>query len=704
MNIEQVIADKLGITTSQAEKTINLLDEGNTVPFIARYRKEITGNLSDEVLRKFEELLNYSRNLEKRREEILRLIDEQGKLDDELKEAISKAETLQSLEDIYLPYKPKRKTRASEAKRKGLNPLANFLLEGNKREKDILNYATSFINEEEKILTGEDALKGAMDIIAEDVSENATFRNMLRVNFRRKGILTTKGVEEKDIDKLYEMYYDFSEKVSSIAPHRILAVFRGEKEGVLKLGFLLEDEENIKQIRFHLCKNFEDGVFKYIDEAVKDGYKRLLLPSIETEIKNELKEKADESSINVFGNNLKPYIMQPPIYNRVIIGLDPGYRTGCKVAVISELGEVLDHANIYPAKPFEKVKEAEEILKKLIEKHNITLFAIGNGTASRETEKFVADLISKLGKKDLHYVIVNESGASIYSASKLGNEEFPNLDVTIRGAISIARRLQDPMAELVKIEPKHIGVGQYQHDVNQKLLNERLENVIEDCVNNVGVDVNTASWSLLSYVAGISKTVAKNIVAYKEENGAFKNRNEFKKVKGLGPKCYIQCAGFLRIQNGEEFLDNTGVHPESYDIARKIKDYDLDKIEVSKTAKELNVGEPTLLDIVKELKKPGRDPREDLPKPVLRSDVLSIEDLKEGMVLKGTVRNVVDFGCFVDIGIKNDGLVHISNLSDKFIKNPHEVVKVSDVVDVKIIGIDMEKQKVSLSMKGINNA
>ena len=704
MNIEQVIADKLGITTSQAEKTINLLDEGNTVPFIARYRKEITGNLSDEVLRKFEELLNYSRNLEKRREEILRLIDEQGKLDDELKEAISKAETLQSLEDIYLPYKPKRKTRASEAKRKGLHPLANFLLEGNKREEDILNYATSFINEEEKILTGEDALKGAMDIIAEDVSENATFRNMLRVNFRRKGILTTKGVEEKDIDKLYEMYYDFSEKVSSIAPHRILAVFRGEKEGVLKLGFLLEDEENIKQIRFHLCKNFEDGVFKYIDEAVKDGYKRLLLPSIETEIKNELKEKADESSINVFGNNLKPYIMQPPIYNRVIIGLDPGYRTGCKVAVISELGEVLDHANIYPAKPFEKVKEAEEILKKLIEKHNITLFAIGNGTASRETEKFVADLISKLGKKDLHYVIVNESGASIYSASKLGNEEFPNLDVTVRGAISIARRLQDPMAELVKIEPKHIGVGQYQHDVNQKLLNERLENVIEDCVNNVGVDVNTASWSLLSYVAGISKTVAKNIVAYKEENGAFKNRNEFKKVKGLGPKCYIQCAGFLRIQNGEEFLDNTGVHPESYDIARKIKDYDLDKIEVSKTAKELNVGEPTLLDIVKELKKPGRDPREDLPKPVLRSDVLSIEDLKEGMVLKGTVRNVVDFGCFVDIGIKNDGLVHISNLSDKFIKNPHEVVKVSDVVDVKIIGIDMEKQKVSLSMKGINNA
>lgn len=704
MNIEQVIADKLGITTSQAEKTINLLDEGNTVPFIARYRKEITGNLSDEVLRKFEELLNYSRNLEKRREEILRLIDEQGKLDDELKEAISKAETLQSLEDIYLPYKPKRKTRASEAKRKGLHPLANFLLEGNKREEDILNYATSFINEEEKILTGEDALKGAMDIIAEDVSENATFRNMIRVNFRRKGILTTKGVEEKDIDKLYEMYYDFSEKVSSIAPHRILAVFRGEKEGVLKLGFLLEDEENIKQIRFHLCKNFEDGVFKYIDEAVKDGYKRLLLPSIETEIKNELKEKADESSINVFGNNLKPYIMQPPIYNRVIIGLDPGYRTGCKVAVISELGEVLDHANIYPAKPFEKVKEAEEILKKLIEKHNITLFAIGNGTASRETEKFVADLISKLGKKDLHYVIVNESGASIYSASKLGNEEFPNLDVTVRGAISIARRLQDPMAELVKIEPKHIGVGQYQHDVNQKLLNERLENVIEDCVNNVGVDVNTASWSLLSYVAGISKTVAKNIVAYKEENGAFKNRNEFKKVKGLGPKCYIQCAGFLRIQNGEEFLDNTGVHPESYDIARKIKDYDLDKIEVSKTAKELNVGEPTLLDIVKELKKPGRDPREDLPKPVLRSDVLSIEDLKEGMVLKGTVRNVVDFGCFVDIGIKNDGLVHISNLSDKFIKNPHEVVKVSDVVDVKIIGIDMEKQKVSLSMKGINNA
>ena len=704
MNIEQVIADKLGITTSQAEKTINLLDEGNTIPFIARYRKEITGNLSDEVLRKFEELLNYSRNLEKRREEILRLIDEQGKLDDELKEAISKAETLQSLEDIYLPYKPKRKTRASEAKRKGLHPLANFLLEGNKREEDILNYATSFINEEEKILTGEDALKGAMDIIAEDVSENATFRNMIRVNFRRKAILTTKGVEEKDIDKLYEMYYDFSEKVSSIAPHRILAVFRGEKEGALKLGFLLEDEENIKQIRFHLCKNFEDGVFKYIDEAVKDGYKRLLLPSIETEIKKELKEKADESSINVFGNNLKPYIMQPPIYNRVIIGLYPGYRTGCKVAVISELGEVLDHANIYPAKPFEKVKEAEEILKKLIEKHNITLFAIGNGTASRETEKFVADLISKLGKKDLHYVIVNESGASIYLASKLGNEEFPNLDVTIRGAISIARRLQDPMAELVKIEPKHIGVGQYQHDVNQKLLNERLENVIEDCVNNVGVDVNTASWSLLSYVAGISKTVAKNIVAYKEENGAFKNRNEFKKVKGLGPKCYIQCAGFLRIQNGEEFLDNTGVHPESYDIARKIKDYDLDKIEVSKTAKELNVGEPTLLDIVKELKKPGRDPREDLPKPVLRSDVLSIEDLKEGMVLKGTVRNVVDFGCFVDIGIKNDGLVHISNLSDKFVKNPHEVVKVSDVVDVKIIGIDMEKQKVSLSMKGINNA
>ena len=495
------------------------------------------------------------------------------------------------------------------------------------------------------------------------------------------------------------MYYEFSEKISKLPAHRILAINRGEKEKALKVSIKLSDEKNIGEILFALCMDDENFCYKFLKEAVVDGYNRLLFPQIETEIRANLKEKADTQSIEVFGKNLKPYIMQSPILDRVVLGIDPGYRTGCKVAVISKTGSVLDHVNIYPTKPQEKIKESKEILAKLIKKYDVSLIAIGNGTASRETEKVVVELINELKKEDLFYSIVNEAGASIYSASKLGQEEFPDLDVTVRGAISIARRIQDPMAELVKIEPKHIGIGQYQHDVNQKQLTETLSDVIEDCVNKVGIDVNTASFSLLSYISGITKTMAKNLVSYRDENGAFKNRDEIKKVKGIGPKAYTQSAGFLRIRNGENPLDNTAVHPESYEIAEKLYGKDLDKINISKISKELEVGELTLKDIIEELKRPGRDIREDMPKPILRSDVLSIEDLEVGMELKGTVRNVVDFGAFIDIGIKNDGLVHISQISNKFIKHPSEVLKVGDIVKVKILEIDLEKQKVKLTMK-----
>ncbi|NMB09975.1 MAG: RNA-binding transcriptional accessory protein [Tissierellia bacterium] len=699
MNIFKTIANKLNIKEQQVEKTVALIDEGNTIPFISRYRKEVTGNLDDVVLRALDEELTYLRALIKRKEDVLRLIEEQGNLTEEIKESIDKAEKLQEVEDIYLPFKPKKRTRATMAKERGLEPLAEFILSLEHSEKEIIEFAGSLVDEEKEVLNLEDALKGAMDIIAEKISETKEFREIIRTEARENGSISSSLIENEEIDKTYEMYFDFSEKIKNLKAHRVLAMYRGESEKVLKLSFDFNDEKNQKRILNMLCKDKDSASYVYIKEALLDGYKRLLLPSIETEIRNELKEMADTESIKVFAENLKPYIMQPPIRDMAMIGLDPGYRTGCKVAVISEYGDVLDHTAIFPTKPREDIKGSKKVLTEFINKYNVKLIAIGNGTASRETEAMVASLIEDLGKKDLYYSIVNEAGASIYSASKLGNQEFPDLDVTIRGAISIARRIQDPMAELVKIEPQHIGVGQYQHDVNQKQLKETLETVVEDCVNSVGVDVNTASAALLNYVSGISKSVAKNIVMYKEENGPFKNRKELNKVKGLGPKSFTQCAGFLRIPDGDELLDNTAVHPESYEIAKKIILEDLDNLDIRKKAEELEVGYLTLKDLVEELKKPGRDPRDEMPKPILRSDVLSIDDLEEGMVLKGTVRNVVAFGAFVDIGIKNDGLVHISELSNKFVKNPSDIVKVSDIVDVKILSIDSKTGKVSLSMK-----
>lgn len=697
MNIEKIIAEKLKISENQVQKTVELIDEGNTIPFISRYRKEVTGNLTDTVLRDLEENLTYLRNLQKRKEDVLRIIEEQGKLTEELKAEIEKAEKLQEVEDLYLPFKQKKRTRASQAKERGLEPLKEYLFNFEDKTRKIEEEAEKYITEE--VPTVKAALQGAMDILAEEISETKEYRDIVRAGAKKGGLLC-EGDPSKD-DGTYEMYYEFAERMRFLKPHRILAIFRGEKEGILKLKFDFNDADNMFQILKSICLDKEDPGMEYLQATVIDSYKRLLRPSIETEVKNELKEMADKSSIEIFGDNLRPYLMQPPIKDMNIIGLDPGYRTGCKTAVVSSFGEVLDYGVIYPAKPKADVEGSKKTLKKYIEKYDINLIAIGNGTASRETEQMVVELLSEVGKKDLYYAIVNEAGASIYSASKLGNDEFPDLDVTIRGAISIARRIQDPLAELVKIEPQHIGIGQYQHDVNQKELSETLEKIVEDCVNSVGVDINTASVALLGYVSGITKTTAKNILEYKRENGPFSSRKEIKKVKGIGPKAFTQCAGFLRIPESKEVLDHTAVHPESYDIAVKLLDRDLDKIDYQKTAEELEVGIPTLQDIVAELKKPGRDPRDEMPKPILRSDVLSIEDLEVGMELQGTVRNVVAFGAFVDIGIKNDGLVHISQLSDRFIKDPKEVVKVSDIVKVKIIDIDVERGKVGLSMKGL---
>lgn len=699
MNIFEKISKELNIKLNQVEQTVKLIDEGNTIPFIARYRKEVTGNLDDEVLRNLDEKLKYLRNLEARKEDVIRLIFELGELTDEIKSEITKAQTLSRVEDIYLPFRPKKRTRATIAKEKGLKELSDLILNRKLTDKNFQKEVSKFINEEKEVLTIEDAIDGAIDIIAEKISEDKDFRDILRNDAKKNGyLISEKGKEENNV---YDMYYEFKEKINLLVPHRILAINRGEKEKALKVSIVLNDEKNISDILFSLCMDKENFCYEFLKRAVVDGYNRLLFPQIETEIRNDLKEMADEKSIEVFSKNLKPYIMQSPILDRVVLGIDPGFRTGCKVAVISKTGSLLSYTNIYPTKPQEKIKEAKEILTKLIKKYDVKLIAIGNGTASRETEKVIVELIDELKIKDLFYSIVNEAGASIYSASKLGQEEFPDLDVTVRGAISIARRIQDPMAELVKIEPKHIGVGQYQHDVNQKKLDETLSSVVEDCVNKVGVDVNTASFSLLSYISGISKTMAKNLVSYRDENGIFKNREEIKKVKGIGPKAFTQAAGFLRIRNGENQLDNTAVHPESYDVAKQLYKKDLDKIDISKISKELNIGELTLKDIIEELKRPGRDIRSDMPKPILRSDILSIEDLKVGMTLKGTVRNVVDFGAFVDIGIKNDGLVHISQISNKYIKHPSEVLKVSDIVDVKILEIDLEKQKVKLTMKNI---
>ena len=704
MTLNKRLAKVLNIKESQVEKTVALIDEGNTIPFIARYRKEVTGNLTDEQLRVLEEKLNYFRNLDKRKEEVISSIEGQEKMTDELMLAIAKAETLKEVEDIYLPYKPKKRTRATIAKENGLEDLAKYILNFNKDEDDIEKEAEKYINENVEDVQA--AINGAKDIIAEMVNDTVEFRNILRKDAKRAGVLITEKAkydEAKEEEALvYETYFEYQEPLNKIPSHRILAINRGEKEGYIKAKVALYHEDNIYEIVSNIVPSRNAKNFSYIYSAVEDGYKRLLFPSIETEIRNELTEKAEKQAIDVFATNLKPYIMQAPIKETVVMGLDPGYRTGCKLVVISQTGELIYNTVIYPAKPKEDIAGSKKEMMKLIDKYGVGLIAIGNGTASRETEQVVSSMLADIKDKTVFYSIVNESGASIYSASKVGIEEFPNHDVTVRGAVSIARRIQDPMAELVKIEPKHIGVGQYQHDVNQKNLTETLDKVVEDCVNTVGVNLNTASPSLLSYVSGINKTVSKNIVDFKEENGPFTSRAQLKKVKGLGPKAFVQCAGFLRIPNAKNPLDNTAVHPESYDIAKAIMNEDLDKIDIDKKAEELGVGAPTLKDIIAELKRPGRDPREDMPKPILRADVLSIDDLKEGMELKGTVRNVVDFGAFVDIGVKNDGLVHISEMVDRYIKHPSEVVKVSDIVNVKIINIDKKRQKVGLSMKGLN--
>lgn len=696
MNILQKLSEELDIKYDNVVKTVELLDEGNTIPFIARYRKEITGNLTDETLRQLNDRLTYLRNLQERKDDITRLIDEQGKLTEDLKKQIDDATILTELEDIYLPFKPKKRTRGSIAVELGLQPVADMIMEKTHSMAEVEKKASEFVNGEE-IKTVDDAIAKSLDIIAEFVSEQKVFRDIVRNSFITDGIMKT---EEKNEDEsgTYKMYYDYSEKVKDVKAHRVLAVFRGEKEGFLKVSFILNDDYNIFKIMRKIARANDFETYDLIEKAVKDSYKRLIVPSIETEVRQGMKEMADDESIGVFKSNLKPYLMQPPIKETAIIGLDPGFRTGCKVAVISEYGDFLDSAVIYVTDARKQIQRADETLKDFIDKYNVKLIAIGNGTASRETEKYVSDLLAQIDD-EIFYAIVNEAGASIYSASKLAIEEFPDLDVTIRGAISIARRIQDPLAELVKISPQSIGVGQYQHDVNQKKLKSSLEEVVEDCVNTVGVNINTASSALLNYVSGITKTTAENIVDYKIENGPFTNRQEILKVKGIGPKAFVQCAGFLRIPESEEILDNTEVHPESYEIAKQIMKYDLDDIDVKKLSEELEVGEPTLRDIIQELKKPGRDPRDEMPKPVLRQDVLSIDDLEEGMIVTGTVRNVVDFGAFIDIGIKEDGLCHISKMSDSYIKNPREVCEVSDTVKVKIIGIDKERGLVSLSMK-----
>lgn len=717
MNINEKIAQELNIKVSQVENTIKLIDDGNTIPFIARYRKEVTGNLSDETLREFDERLKYLRNLESRKEEIIRLIDEQGKLTDELKQSIEKAEILSELEDIYRPYKQKKRTRATIAKEKGLEPLSNIIyLQSDKR--DINEIAKEFIDPEKGVETIEDALNGAKDIIAETVADNADYRKKMKKLCNREAVVTIKAANE-DEKSPYEMYYNFNETLRTLPSHRILAINRGEKENYLKVKVEKPDDKVIGFIENDIIKDKNTQFGKLLEESIEDGYKRLIEPSVDREIRSELFEKAEEKAIKVFGKNAKQLLLQAPIKNITVLGFDPAYRTGCKLAVIDKNGKLLDTATVYPTEPQNDVAGATKVINNFIEKYDINMIAIGNGTASRESEMFVSDLISK-NEKEIYYAIVSEAGASVYSASKLATEEYPDINVSLRGAISIARRLQDPLAELVKIEPKAIGVGQYQHDVNQKKLTESLTGVVEDAVNSVGVDVNTATPSLLSYVSGINKQVAKNIVEYRDTNGSLKQRKELLKVPKLGKAAFEQCAGFIRIYDGSNPLEITGVHPESYDKAEELltkMGYSVDdlvkndklnelrdklkKVNVKEMAKELDVGELTLQDIINELSKPGRDPREDMPKQILRSDVLKFEDLKENMVLKGTVRNVTDFGAFVDIGVKHDGLVHISQLSNNFVKNPSDVVAVGDIVDVKVIGIDPEKQKVSLSMKEV---
>ena len=711
--INEKLVKELSLKAFQVENAIKLIDEGNTIPFIARYRKEATGEMSDEQLRDFFERLTYLRNLEKRKEEVIRLIDEQGKLTDELKSNIEKSETMTEVEDLYRPYKQKKRTRATIAKEKGLEPLALVIFE-QKERKDINEFAKEFINSEKGVETTEDAINGAMDIIAEMISDVAEYRKAIRKIIYLVGLITSKMA--KDEKSVYDMYYDYSEAVAKIPSHRILAINRGEKEEFLKVKIDGTDEEILSYLKKEVIKE-NSPYMDILSATVEDAYKRLIKPSVETEVRNELTEKAEEQAIKVFGQNAKKLLLQPPIKNLTVMGFDPAYRTGCKIAIIDDTGKLLDTTTVYPTEPQNDVEGAKKKLLELIEKDNVNMIAIGNGTASRESEMFVADMIKEV-KHEIYYAIVSEAGASVYSASKLATEEYPDINVSLRGAISIARRLQDPLAELVKIDPKSIGVGQYQHDVNQGNLEESLTGVVEDAVNSVGVDLNTATPSLLRYVSGISKTVATNIVKYRDEKGKIKERKELLKVSKLGPAAYTQCAGFLRIIDGKNPLDNTSVHPESYETAEKIlaqigfkvEDLkeklpeiraNLNTINPEKISVELGIGVPTIKDIIKELQKPGRDPRDDMPKVVLRSDVLKMEDLKEGMILTGTVRNVIDFGAFVDIGVKNDGLVHISELSDKYVKNPMDIVSVGDVVKVRVLKVDLDKKKVSLSMKNV---
>ena len=717
MDINQKLTEELGVKRWQVDAAVKLIDEGNTIPFISRYRKEVTGSLNDEQLRKLHERLVYLRNLEEKKEQVISSIEEQGKMTEELRRQILAAETQVTVEDLYRPYRPKRRTRATIAKEKGLEPLAAFIMLKNAKE-PLENTAQQYVSEEKDVKSAADAIAGAKDIIAESISDNADYRSWIRKTTMKKGKVTSTA-KDSEAESVYEMYYEFEEPVPKLAGHRILALNRGEKEKFLTVKVEAPEEDILLYLEKKIVHKDNPYTTSVLKETVEDSYHRLIAPAIEREIRNELTEKAEDGAIEVFGKNLHQLLMQPPIAGKVVLGWDPAFRTGCKLAVVDPTGKVIGTTVIYPTAPTtpQKIKASKDLLKKIIPKYHISLISLGNGTASRESEQFIVELLKEIPEEKVQYVIVNEAGASVYSASKLASEEFPNFDVGQRSAASIARRLQDPLAELVKIDPKSIGVGQYQHDMNQKKLGESLSGVVEDCVNKVGVDLNTASAPLLSYISGISSTIAKNIVMYREENGRFTDRRELLKVPKLGPKAYEQCAGFMRIQGGKNPLDMTGVHPESYDAAEKllkkqgftpedvaghhlnglsltVKDY-------KKLAEELGIGEITLQDIVKELEKPARDPRDEMPKPILRTDVLEMKDLKEGMVLKGTVRNVIDFGVFVDIGVHQDGLVHISQITDRYIKHPLEVVSVGDIVDVKVMSVDLKKKRIQLTMRGI---
>lgn len=717
MDINQKITEELGVKKWQVEAAVKLIDEGNTIPFIARYRKEATGTLDDEQLRKLYERLTYLRNLEEKKEQVLASIEEQGKLTEELKAKIVAAQTLVVVEDLYRPYRPKRRTRATIAKEKGLEPLAS-LITLQKAKEPLEKLAEDYVNKEKGVETVKDALDGAKDILAEAVSDEAAYRSWIRKRTMQKGTLISTAKDEKQ-ESVYEMYYEFEEALSKLAGHRILALNRGEKEKFLTVKVEAPQDDILRYLEKQIIRTDHPYTTPVLQEVVEDSYKRLIAPAIEREIRSELTEKAEDGAIEVFGKNLEQLLMQPPITGRTVLGWDPAFRTGCKLAVVDPTGKVIGTTVIYPTAPTtpKKIQASKDLLKKIIPKYHVSLISVGNGTASRESEQFIVELLKEIPEK-VEYIIVNEAGASVYSASKLASEEFPNFDVGQRSAASIARRLQDPLAELVKIDPKSIGVGQYQHDMNQKKLSEALSGVVEDCVNKVGVDLNTASAPLLSYISGISSAIAKNIVVYREENGKFTNRKQLLKVAKLGPKAFEQCAGFMRIQDGDNPLDATSVHPESYAAAEELlkkQGFSVDDIKGGKLtglsltirdkkrlAEELGIGEITLEDIVKELEKPGRDPRDEMPKPILRTDVLEMKDLTEGMVLKGTVRNVIDFGAFVDIGVHQDGLVHISELSDKkFVKHPLEVVSVGDIVDVKVLSVDLKKKRIQLTMKGI---